>query len=100
MVSELSKAFLAAAELIASGEHKYICNTIGWLFFYEGEISESTYRYAKRIMRARLAPEAFYDDWVLMNHPEIYWATPEHLRDACAQAGRVAWCKALAEEFK
>ena len=99
-MSELSKAFLAAADLIASGERTYICNAISWLFFYEGEISKTSFLRAKRIIRARLAPQVFYDDWVFMNHPEIYWATPEHLRNAYAREGRIAWCKALAEEFK
>lgn len=93
----LSGLFLAAAKRIEQGRGCFICDAIGVLKSYPRELRTQ----AKDIVKDRLGSYLSYTSWVRSHHLEIYRQSESNgtvWKDK--REGRIAWCHALAEEFK
>lgn len=93
----LSGLFLNAARNIVNRRAWWICDAIEKSRSYPVELRTE----AKAIVQGRLGKHNFYTQWVKENHPELFRDAELKLevqKKACE--GRIAWCRALAEEFK
>ena len=92
----LSGLFLAAAKRVEQGKNVWLCSAV----------EQSRYPLdlrirAKVIITDRLDGHIFYTGWVRANHPHLHKKSIlEDTLQNDMREGRIAWCHALAEEFK
>lgn len=95
----LSGLFLAAASRIEKRKSLFICDAITKC----GAVGYPVHlrAQAKEIVKGRLGDSALYSGWIRKKHPDL-WAQASREFNAAIRLreGRVAWCRALAEEFK
>lgn len=95
----LSGLFLAAASRIEKRKSLFICEAITSCGTVGYPIHLRTQ--AKDIVKSRLGNSTFYSGWIRKNHPDLWAQASKELNAAVRlREGRVAWCRALAEEFK
>jgi hypothetical protein len=93
----LSGLFLAAAKKLEKPHVSVICFAIEACKTYPVDMRAT----AKEIVKERLFPHLFYTQWVKANHREAFMKSlMEETIDQDKREGRIAWCHALAEEFK
>lgn len=97
-LTNLSDLFTWVAEVDLPRQHRvdgalFICFCVERAAL-NGLCSVKLQREAERILMDRLHPYTTYRTWLRENHPDI-----ADLPDA-AYHGRVAWARALAEEFR
>lgn len=92
-----SGLFLAAAKKLEKQHVSVICHAIEACKTYPVDMRTT----AKEIVRERLGRSLFYSGWIHSNHPDLWnKAMKEGNAAVMARQGRIAWCRALAEEFK
>jgi hypothetical protein len=93
----LSDLFTQAAKRIEVGHNFFICEAIGSRKSFPSEVRAR----AKEIIKERLGGHLYYTEWVRANHPDLYRKSRmENTWTEDKKQGRIAWCLALAEEFK
>lgn len=93
----LSRLFLAAAGKLRHRRYPAICDAIGACKTFPVELRAT----AKEVVKERLEPHLYYTRWVAANHPALYGKSfDENTLTKDKLEGRIAWCHALAEEFK
>ena len=93
----LSDLFTQAAKRIEVGHNFFICEAIGSRKSFPSEVRAR----AKEIIKERLGGHLYYTEWVRANHPDVFEKSlKEETLCRDKRDGRIAWCLALAEEFK
>ncbi len=93
----LSSLFALAAKRIESGRQLFICDAIGGCKTFPVDMRAT----AKEVIKERLHPHLYYTQWVRHNHSSAYsHSSVNGTFEKDKREGRIAWCMALAEEFK
>lgn len=93
----LSLLFAKAGKRIEKEQSAFICEAIEACKSFPSEMRGQ----AKEIIKERLGGHIYYTEWVREKHPDAFnrsWLQGTLIGDK--RRGRIAWCLALAEEFK
>lgn len=93
----MSGLFLAAAKKLEKPHISAICHAIEACKTYPVDMRAT----AKEVIKERLFPHLYYTQWVRFNHSSLYsHSAVRGTFEKDKREGRIAWCHALAEEFK